>query len=499
MEGLSMLDTITISGGYLSLIATQIWKSCGIYFDESNIYSLNIAIKERMSVCQIDNVELYYKRLRDDSYELEELISLIVVHETYFFRDKNQFDVLVHHVLPKIIEEKRNYSSEKPKIKIVSWGCSYGAEPYSIAIAILEAGLLEEAEIEIFALDINRETIEKAKRGCFSKYMFREPNTDFLKKYFMQSGGLYSLNSQIKKMVRFEVGNIFNLGILPISLDQTDIFFLRNVLIYFNKESSKKVLDSIYHHLTKSGSLFLGSSESLLFSDTLFELSRIGEVPIWIPIHDQIKKKKEVVDLPTSRNRDVLEGTFHKLLSFVEKSKDKPAEEKKVVFKPSVQEEIHYENALGYLQMKKIEQAEKSLKDQLKLIPDHVLSMIQLAAIYADTDRDALALDLCEKILEKDVLADEVYFIKGVVSFKKGEFDSAITNFKRNLYCDEANFVALYYLGLSYKQKNKLEESKKYFLNTEGIISRLNQDELKSKKHGYTADYIYSLCSDMVA
>ena len=156
----------------------------GINFDEYKWLGLRISIKERMMACGITETELYFARLKSDLQEKDELVSLLTVPETYFFRDKKQFDVLRDKILPEMVEKRCKLNVGKPLIRIFSMGCSTGEEPYSLAIAVHQSGLMKRCEFEIIACDISKNSLAKAVKGEYTRYSFREKNTEFLENYF---------------------------------------------------------------------------------------------------------------------------------------------------------------------------------------------------------------------------------------------------------------------------------------------------------------------------
>ena len=197
-----MNRTAEINSQHLQTISDFLREETGISFDRDNWLGLKVAVRDRMRIHSTDDPIVYFDRLKGSTLEQEEFISLVVIPETYFYRDRRQFETLQKHVLPEIIARKRTPLVTKPKIKIVSCGCSFGAEPYSIAIALCEAGLFNKADIEIMAIDINHKAIEFAQKAIFSKWFIREPKID-ISKYFDFQGNSFILNENIKNKTMY--------------------------------------------------------------------------------------------------------------------------------------------------------------------------------------------------------------------------------------------------------------------------------------------------------
>ncbi len=476
-------------------VETRVRAVTGINFDSSNWFSLKVAIKERMEATQIEDPNIYLKILAPNSNEMEKLTSLLVVHETYFFRDKRQFDALTEVVLPELIEKKK-IGQTKPRIKIMSCGCSFGAEPYSIAISLMESNLMDQADFEIIAFDLNKNAIERAESGEFSSHMFREPDTEFLKKYFTLKENRFLLHNEIKEKVQFYNANLFDLEHAPVSLAGADVVFLRNVLIYFNQADTEKLMQKVDKNLSPEGVLFLGSSESLLFLESPFHLKQIGKALLWVRGSKSIKPT-EPRTVSIKPNIKKTEFSLPKDIPLPRKPKPKPPSKMRTQESDDLEE--HYENGLGYLKIKIFDKAENEFKEQLKQTPRHIKSLIRLATLYADSDLDQQAIETCQEIIKIDNLVDEIYFVLGLVYFKRGDYQQAIEHFKKGRYCDEKNFVVLYYLALSYRAVDQQKEANHLFHQTESVIDQMEQDQLRQERFGYTADYIYSLCADMAA
>jgi len=171
------LIAIDLTTDQLITFCDFIREFSGLNFNDTNWLGLKISLKERMADQAIDCPEEYLTRLKTDSLEQDELVSLITVSETYFFRDKGQFEALRDKILPELVAKKSKQQPGRPSIKIVSCGCSIGAEPYSIAIVVLQSGLTSRADFEIIAFDINKKIIEQAKQATYGLYTFREKDT----------------------------------------------------------------------------------------------------------------------------------------------------------------------------------------------------------------------------------------------------------------------------------------------------------------------------------
>jgi chemotaxis protein methyltransferase WspC len=213
------------------------------------------AIGQRMATSRLTDPANYLEKLQAAPEELEALIESVVIPETWFFRDREPFVFLSHYVLSEW------WSKNPGKIlRVLSLPCATGEEPYSIAIALMEA-CLSPKSFKIDAVDISKIALNKAQRAVYGKNSFRGKKLDFLESYFNQIGNEYHLRDLVKNTVNFIHGNVCDRSFM---VNQTayDIIFCRNLLIYFDDAGRQQTIQLLDRLLTKQGLLFLGHSET---------------------------------------------------------------------------------------------------------------------------------------------------------------------------------------------------------------------------------------------
>lgn len=221
---------------------------------ESNLIKM---ITDRMHQLNIDDLEMYHKILHSSQREYKNLIDLIVVPETWFFRDQASFEFLDYYVSQIFIPQTKGL---RP-LHLLSLPCSSGEEPYSIVIQLLEKGL-HPSRFTVDAIDVSPESIKKALRAVYTKYSFRflQSQEDKIKKYFVIEEGLYKLKQTVKDCVKFYEGN---------ALDQTsllhrnyyDVIFCKNLFIYMSVKSQRQLLDNLSALLSPEGILLVSAVE----------------------------------------------------------------------------------------------------------------------------------------------------------------------------------------------------------------------------------------------
>lgn len=231
---------------------------------------LERAIAQTLTELRLTTPDALYNLLAVDPASrtaLDDFIASLTIAETYFFRNRPQFDALEQHILPDLIARRRNVK----QLRIWSAGCASGEEPYSLAILLRQ--LLPDFaawDISILATDINHKLLQKAERGLYSAWSFRDTPADFQANYFAPIGGLFELTADVRNQVTFAYLNLAE-DSYPAPLTRTqdlDLILFRNVLIYFGEEMAQHVIGRLYGALADQGWLLVGHAEP---SMTLFQ------------------------------------------------------------------------------------------------------------------------------------------------------------------------------------------------------------------------------------
>ena len=242
-------------------------KKIGLDVNSISSGVLKRAISERMKDCGIRDVQNYLQWLQQSEQELEALIELVIVPETWFFRERESFNYLKHYIKSEWLT-----TPYQDVLRVLSIPCSTGEEPYSIAIALLEAGL-SATKVRIDAVDISQKNLLTAKLGIYQDYSFRGNPLSFQKSYFQRTELGYQLCHKVKSMVNFMYGNLADLNFL-LGATPYDVIFCRNLLIYFDKAIKKRTIGILERLLKKDGLLFLGYAETGLLLNTSFQRVR---------------------------------------------------------------------------------------------------------------------------------------------------------------------------------------------------------------------------------
>ena len=193
----------------------------------------------------------WFSKIDSDAKLYKDFIDYLTINVTEFFRTPEKFDELEKHVFNDLM-------AASPKLSVWSAGCSIGAEPYSIAMALTE--MTPHTQHKILATDLDLEMLAKAKQGTYSLNEIKNIPAPRLKKYFTENGGQYQLAEEIKRKVEFKRHNLlldkFETGF--------DLILCRNVVIYFTEEAKDQLYRRFFASLKSGGVLFVGGTEAIL-------------------------------------------------------------------------------------------------------------------------------------------------------------------------------------------------------------------------------------------
>jgi PAS domain S-box-containing protein len=216
-------------------------------------------IERRMGIHQIDKIATYVRFLRENPQELELLFKELLIGVTSFFRDPDAWQNLKDVAIPALFATS---PAGKP-LKAWVIGCSTGEEAYSLAIVLKEA--LEELKsarrfpVQIFATDLDRDAIDKARQGLYPDNIAADVSPDRLNRFFVKEENRYRVRKEIRELVVFAEQNV----IMDPPFTKLEILTCRNLLIYLAPEIQKKLLPLFHYSLNPGGILFLGGAETI--------------------------------------------------------------------------------------------------------------------------------------------------------------------------------------------------------------------------------------------
>jgi chemotaxis protein methyltransferase CheR len=249
---------LALSAPVFAITSQLIEEATGLHYDTKDADLLAERLSRRAGELGFDSLLDYYYFLRYDAggaRELDVLVDLLVVNETYFFREVEQLRALVDRLLPRLLEERA-------RARVWCAACSTGEEPFTLAMLLDEKGLLDRVDIQ--ASDISNRVLAVAANAVYAGRSLRALLTPERRRHFLETGdGTVKVREPLRRHIRWRRANLMKLPPGD-DLGRFDVILCRNVLIYFRDETVVPVVGSLVERLASGGYLLVGASESLL-------------------------------------------------------------------------------------------------------------------------------------------------------------------------------------------------------------------------------------------
>lgn len=431
--------------GYPAL-KQYVLEHTGLAYYADKDEDLATRIARRMTARLSRDVTVYTKILMRDPAEMDCLVGELTIGETYFFRQKEHFDLLRDTIVPELLNRK----ALSRGIRIWSAGCATGAEPYSIALllALEFERALAHWNVTILATDINVDFLAQAKTGLFGEWALRDTPPDIRARCFRQEGKRWTLLPEFRGRVAFRYHNLAA-GADP-APDHLpfDLILCRNVLIYFAREQMREVAVRLHRNLEQGGWLLVGHAEPNAETFGMFEA-------ITGPAGTVYRKGASHTGLaPAMPTTDMAPVPDEKFVPFL--LPDLPPELRISAPAPAI---AGSPEALGV--------------DDIRLL--------------ADSGRWDKALDQAEKLVTADPLNSAAQFTLGLILEHAGSHENARAALRRAIYLDRGFALAHYNLGTSLAGAGDVASARRSFANVLGLVSSLPAAEPLPHGDGITA------------
>jgi chemotaxis protein methyltransferase CheR len=365
----------------------------------------------------------------------QELIDIITVGETYFFRNPDQFAALRSEVLPALVHARR--ASGHKYLRVWCAGCATGEEPYSLAIMLHE--LLPDFQawqIMLLATDINVTSLERAKRGLYRSWSFRNETPTEIQRWFKRNGETYELDSAIRNMVVFTPLNLVS-DIYPSIINgvsHLDLILCRNVTIYFDQDTTRQIIGRFYESLTDNGWLIVGHSEP---TTTLYQAFTPCNFPNTI---------------------------FYQKPAHAQRNASAPIGAAPSVTRPSP--------IAAALPVRSTEVQKEPKAPQTKPLP--TLALWEQAKAAADQERWQDALVLLATAEAENKFQPQVFYLRAMVQLHLDDASGAQMSLRQALYCDPQFVLAHYTLGELYQRAGDYKNAARCWKTAETLLAPLD-------------------------
>jgi chemotaxis protein methyltransferase WspC len=413
-----------------SKIEQLLHKKLGLELSSVGKTAIKSGLHNRMRTLHLDRIEHYITLLESSVQELDELVEEVVIPETWFFRNTHPFVVVTSFVAKQLARKKGSF------IKLLSAPCSSGEEAYSMAIALVEAGIAAD-QFSIHGVDISGRALARAEKAVYRENSFRENDLHLRYKYFQKEGNHFILNAQIRKMVHFRQGNILNEEFMQ-GLGIFDVLFCRNLLIYLDRQARQRAFAHIDKLLAPDGILFVGHAESGLLDRDLFRSSPYPKAFAFfragIENSTSARKPPAHPQKMKSYHSSLLADSYR----YSTTSRSKPA---------------HKDERTPH--------KEKNVEE------DALCRARQLA----DERRHTEATALLKEYLHRDGTSAEAYYLLGMIRVESGDTKDGATLLRKAVYLEPNHVDALFLLSLLAERAGDFTRAKIF----EERIQRLKQ------------------------
>ncbi len=376
------------------------------------------AIRTRMTAAGVADVATYAARVRSDAGERDLLVEEVVVGESWFFRDQQVFAFVAD------VAATRASLPGRGPVRVLCAPCAGGEEPYSVAMALLDAGLTP-AQFTIDAVDVSRAALARAARGRYSANAFRNADCSFRDRWFTADGSGAVLAATVRDCVAFSQANVvdesFTDGRAPY-----DVIFCRNLLIYLTTEARGRIEAALDRLLTRDGVLVLGAAEPPILK---------GD---WLPAGTAavFAMRRGVRPVALQAAPNVRTGTRRP-------PPPPPPREPAAAPTPAVDPP-----------------------------PPTLADVLAEAGALANRQRHAEAIELCERCRQRLAPAPELFFLMGMLHQATGDLDRAEGCFHKTLYLDAAHDEALLALALLATRRGDVRMAETYRQSAARVLAR---------------------------
>lgn len=434
-------------------------RRSGLQLETMAESSLMLAVQKRMEATKAELPSIYYTRVLGDEAEFDELVSLLTINETYFYREPQQLALLTEQILPSLLAK----GTALP-LRILSAGCSTGEEPYSIAMAVLEKfGESAGRMVSITGADIDQHALRRARHALYPEYSFRATPHAVRERYFTpQPGGKYRLHEPVRAMVEFHALNLLA-SQFPPALADFDVIFFRNVSIYFDAPTRANIQRTLHAAMRETGYLVLGTAETLANDLGVFQLREAGGSFYFIKgataaksppaVAPPIKTLGNLHLKPVSRLASRTAPRPQLSVPSVAPVRPAPPSKQAVATAPSAVSGIfpvpieQIEAVRAQLRARQYGEALARLASlRMAAADDLDLPLLESYALL-QSRRFAEAARLAQQVLERDNWSVDAMMLLGFIAKWQDDSVAAIGHFKTAVYTRPDCWPAHYYLG----------------------------------------------------
>lgn len=430
--------------------------------------------------------EHYLRCIEDDTVgkqEMRKLIARLTVGETYFFRNRPQFDLLRDTIIPQLVQRRARLTR---CLRVWSAGCSTGEEAYSVAMLLCEAlPRVHDWEAFILGTDISEDALRLAEQGVYREWSFRDVEPYYKDRFFTQTSQGWKIHPEIRKMVTFRYLNLIedSYPLVSTGTNFMDIILCRNVLIYFRPELSTVITRRFFRALNNGGYLLLGHAEHNEYVHKGFRKELHPKAVAYVKLEKHTGLDRAL------RLRFRGSGFLPPDTVPLRRPPD-PKEFLKAV-KPGDRLEVRRETALFEEGAEAYRQGQNRLamsrfREVLDVSPRNHRACYMMALMEADQGNFKKAEEFSRLAIEAYPLSLEAHYLMAVIAREKGDREKEMEYLKKVLYINQDFFLGQYQIGTYYLREGNLVLARKFFRNVLKLLDKWKETDKIEGVEGMT-------------
>ena len=447
---------IDVEPSHLAELAATLKERVGLHIRPDSYSALKLALVARLSALgpATPGAADYLARLGGPAgdEELRQLLPLVTVGKTSFFRDERQFQAL-DALLPGYLARVSGGGSP---LRIWSAGCATGEEPYSIAMCCAERGL-QPGQVELLATDVNPEAVGAAARGLYEARRVRDIPAPLLGRHFDREGDAWRVRASLRQAITaIRPHNLISPTFPTPAFGGWDVIFCRNVIIYFDTTTTRRVLEQFHQALAPGGWLFLGYSESLFRLFEGFDLTEVNGAFLYRkPAEGAVRPPAKLPGAIHPHPPAVHHVVFPAPAATPRAPPAGPRAPPREAAPPAPLAEVesplapqeYLDAAVALFSEGRFGAARELLEHQLEHAGEGLAVRLTLANLYGVLRQFEHARTCYQAALALEPLSAEAHLFYGIHLLNLAEADAAAMELSRALFLDPDLALAHYYLG----------------------------------------------------
>jgi len=464
----NLATTEALAPAQLARLRDLLAAYCGVYLDDTRVGALEDAVRQRAAaLAQAPGHYLGELRTQAERPELQQLAELLLNHETQFFRNRPHMQALRNEIIPEL---HRRLPPGAP-LRLWSAGCATGEEPYSLAIAAIEAlGEPLPRPVQVWATDLSAPALARAQRGRYKGRSLVNLTSQQRARFFRPHGEELAVADNVRRLVQFEQLNL--LDPFPAAARELHAIFCQNVTIYFQLSSCRTLMERFYASMAEGGVLCLG------FSETLWN------------IFDRFRWREQAGAYVYYKESQVRQKHPTGPLAPLQSAPTRPPRRTAVPPSLFAGDDVVAQGRT----LLDAGQTEAAL-ELFATAPLTGANAPQILALTARAHADRGDLDLAaaeaRRALELNPLTTEAHLLIGLIHTRQGRYSAAISQLERARYLDGRAPLIAFQLAECYRQAGRGESALREYRNTMRMLAEHPPDRLIA---GVAAGWLSETC-----